>query len=75
MMSMLKKTAYDCDDKETLCFYESFDTAAELAQRISQGELIRVVSLLGRIAERLNANGNSKQILNELAFGLKRIVC
>ena len=75
MMSMLKKTVYDCDDKETLCFYESFDTAAELAQRISQGELIRVVSLLGRIAERLNANGNSKQILNELAFGLKRIVC
>lgn len=75
MMSALKRESYDSGSEDGLCFYENADIASELAQSVSKTELIRITSLLVRISERLNANGNSKQILTELSFGLKRIVC
>ena len=71
----------DADDtnaiflSEQLCFYESGNEAAINAQRLSMSEIMQCGYVFSIFSERLIQNGNVRQILTELSYQLRKIVC
>ncbi len=60
---------------EKLCFYESKNEAALIAQRLSMSELMQCGYAFSSFSERLLQNGNVRQILTELSYRLRKIAC
>lgn len=60
---------------EQLCFYESGNEAAINAQRLSMSEIMQCGYVFSIFSERLIQNGNVRQILTELSYQLRKIVC
>lgn len=60
---------------EHLCFYESGNEAAINAQRLSMSEIMQCGYVFSSFSERLIQNGNVRQILTELSYRLRKIVC
>ncbi|MEE0835014.1 MAG: hypothetical protein U0M08_01235 [Clostridia bacterium] len=60
---------------EKLCFYDSGNEAVANAQKLSMSELMQCGNVFSSFSERLLQNGNIRQILTELSYQIRRIVC